>query len=180
MADIEAIRTTYLEDDASSVDWTSISQAYEHLVIRISAKCHRSNAANDDIGLRFNNDSGNNYSYFRMVGSESDETTSRNNSVNLLKVSSITSGAKLAGSENYAGLVVDIFDYTLGVGKNTSVTFMGGITAGPLSYHDSGTRSVFGSGFWDSTAAVNRITLITNSGADWCRGSVFSLYGWND
>ena len=179
MADIEAIRTTYLEDDTSSVEWTSISQTYENLVLRISGKCHRSNAANDDIGLRFNNDSGSNYSYFRMVGSESDETTSRNNSVNLLKVSSITSDAGLAGSENYATLVVDIFDYTNPY-RNTSVTFMGGITAGPLSYHDSGTRSVFGSGFWDSTAAVNRINLITNSGADWCRGSVFSLYGWND
>ena len=179
MADIEAIRMTYLEDDVSEVEWTSISQAYEHLVLRVSAKCQRTNAANDDIGLRFNGDTGTNYSYSRMVGSVSAETTSRNNSVNLLKVSSITSGAMLAGSENYAGLVVDIFDYTA-TAKNTTVTFMGGLTSGPESHHDSATRVVFGSGFWDSTSAVNRINLITNSGADWLRGSVFALYGWND
>ena len=66
MAIIEAIKSVYLEADASSVDWTSIPTTYEHLMIRGTATEEVSAADRSSFGLRFNGDTGDNLSLIHI------------------------------------------------------------------------------------------------------------------
>ena len=177
MAVIEAIQTTYLEADATSVTFdisSSPGNTYEHLQLRIHAKSDRTGATNDDVALNFNGDTNSNYSHYRMMGSDSAETVTASTGVAYIKVSSIQAVANLSGAANYGGVIVDILDYRNG-SKNTTVSGMGSLTVAPIGSN----RATLFSGLWDDVAAVTSIVLAPLSGTNFIRGSEFTLYGLN-
>ena len=72
MAVIEAIQTTYMEADATSVEFTSIPSSYEHLQLRWSVRADRAGTV-DNIYIQFGTgggavDTGGNYSTHAMYG----------------------------------------------------------------------------------------------------------------
>ena len=182
MAVIEAIQTTYLEADATSVTFdisSSPGNTYEHLQLQIHAKSDRTGSTNDDVALNFNGDTGSNYSHHRMMGSGTAETASATAGGAYIKVSSIQAVASLSGATNYGGVIVDILDYRNG-SKNTTVSGRGSLTEAPIGSN----RATFFSGLWVKTggyvsAAVTSIVLEPVTGTNFIRGSEFTLFGLN-
>ena len=175
MAVIEAIATTYLEANATSVTFSSLG-SYKHLQLRISAKSARSvTYTNADIKLNFNGDTTSTYAYHRMTGAATTEDADATSSGSYIKVSSIQSDASLSGAANYGGLIVDILDYADDGNKNTTVMGTSGLTAAPLGKN----RVAFFMGMWNNTDDVTSIALAPANG-DFIRGSEITLYGIND
>ena len=175
MAVIEAIATTYLEANATSVTFSSLG-SYKHLQLRISAKSTRSTTyTNDDIKLNFNGDTGSNYAYHRITGEDTTADADATSSGSYLKVSSVQSDGGLSGAANYGGLIVDILDYADDGNKNSTVMGTSGLTEAPIGKN----RVTFFMGMWNNTDDVTSIALAPANG-DFIRGSEITLYGIND
>lgn len=151
---------------SSSIQFSSIPQTYTHLQLRCLTKTSNSGAPYA-MQIRFNGDSGSNYTYHRLIGSGS-------------AVSSIaTTGATQASLDYmptpaetsvFAGGVVDILDYT-NTNKNKVHRTLGGYDANGSGY------ATFFSGVWLNTAAVTSITVISESGSTLAQYSQIGLYG---
>jgi len=169
MAIIEALETTYLEADAASVTFTSISASYEHLQIRLSAKSDR-NYMSDPIDLTLNTDTtDSNYHATDLYGSN---TSTSAYSYNSRYLGALTGNGNVGGTvveENYSSMVWDFFDYA-NANKNTSWQYsMNTPKIEPVLYSASGS--------WDNTAAITEIKLEVRNGTNFVRGSSFTLYG---
>ena len=175
MAVIEAIATTYLEANASSVTFSSLG-SYEHLQLRISAKSDYTGATSDDIELTFNGDGDPNYAYHRMMGSETTSYTDIATGAAFIKVFSIQSSAAESGAENYGAVIVNILDYKDDGNKNTTVTGTGGINR-IYSALLGGSRAISFGGLWNNDDDVTSIVLAPSGGSNFLRGSSFTLYG---
>ena len=173
MAVIEAIATTYLEADAASVTFSGIPSTYEHLQLRMSLLCDRTATDNWYVYMRFNSDSGANYSQHRMFANGGAGTTGAGNTGETAFW--IPHLQTLGGAAaNYGPYVIDVFDYA-STNKNTTFSCLGGSGA------ESTMAGLF-SGLWDDTAALTTIWLAPDAAASapvWQRGSVFTLYGLN-
>ena len=168
MAVIEAIATTYLEADTSSVTFSSIPSTYEHLQLRMSLHSDRS-ANQDNIGIRFNGDTGANYASHTMRGRGT--TTYAGAYTGLNQMYGWSASAANQPSTDYSVSVVDVLDYANG-NKNATIRLTNAtemLTSSPYLW--------FTSGLWVSTAAVTSMTVVPVSGTNWTRGSEFTLYG---
>lgn len=159
------ISTTLLGADTSTVTFSSIVGTYKHLQIRFAA---RNSAATVDIPiLRFNSDSGANYSWHRL---QADGTSVASAGVSGATFNQV---GFLPGSNSTSGVfgvsIVDILDYA-NTNKNKTVRALDGV-------HGSSTIVEIKSGGWFSTAAVTSITLSISGGTNFVTGSRFSLYG---
>ena len=174
MAVIEAIATTYLEADATSVTFSSISGSYQHLQLRMSLRSGDSGVAGywGNIKIRFNDASA--YTYHNALGgdpfgagSETDQVVTYTGDTYM---NSGFASTDLSEAANYASGILDILDYSDDGNKNTTMLLLAG---------HSGTNSsiTFGSGLWDNTDDVTTVMILCSSGL-W-RGSEFSLYGLN-
>ena len=156
---------------ASSINFNNIpTTTYSNLQLRIFGRTDRSGNTQDTISIRFNSDSGNNYSRHMLFGDGSGGPVSTDSatSANLMVVSRF-SGAT-ATSTRYGSGIVDIFDY-----KNTNkykiIKSLGGI-----DLNGSG-EVYFASGAWMNTNAITSIQVISNTGSNFVQESVFALYG---
>ena len=172
MAVIEAIQTTYLEANASSVTFSSIPQTYEHLQLRYTLTLAAISNTYQRLWLGDGSaDTGTTYSYHVIYAHDS--------SAGVWKGTGESNGIYLGqapGNSNRAWTsptIVDIFDY-VNTNKNTTVqvfNFDGGDSTSTADY------VTFASGLWDSTAAVDTILINNRYGNNFLRGSEFSLYG---
>ena len=176
MAVIEAISTTYLEADASSIGFTSIPGTYKHLQLRTSI--HDAAATNSTyLYLRFNGDTtDSNYTRHWFQGSSGAKAGS--GSAAQTRIGPAPARAESVDNASYSGIVVDIYDYT-NTNKNAVAQYTGG-----FANNNAATPSLFITGgvMWDNTAAVTSITVSDASGlsANLARGTVMTLYGIND
>jgi hypothetical protein len=134
---------------------------YQHLQFRITGRSSRS-ADNDNLTLRFNSDSGTNYSFHRLYGQSS---VVSNAGTNETRISIPGFGANSPAL--FSGQVIDILDPFEGT-KYPTVRALGGVSAILVGLT---------SGSWRSTAAINTITFDTDVAGDILAGSRFSLYG---
>jgi len=169
MAIMEAIATIYLEADAASVTFSSIPATYEHLQLRIASRSSDTGTHSPDASIRFNGDTGANYSYHYMMGDGT--VASANKSTGATSVFYGPTSGSYGASEaiEYANSIVNIVDY-LNTNKNTTLQFTTGVVNGEQEVVR------IGSGLWDDTSAVTQIDLLPTP-YDWSRGSVFTLYG---
>jgi len=180
MAIMEAIKSTYLEADAASVDWTSIPATYEHLLLRATCLEDYSNADRSSFGFRFNGDSGNNYSGVHSItglgsSASGNKSMADGTSKTQIYVDYTIPGGKF-GPVVYGSSDIIIADYA-NANKNTTVNFFGGWGGNGSTQPRSAVA--FGFGMWDDTTAVNQITIVDNpwSVREFLRGSEFTLYG---
>ena len=141
----------------SSVTFTGIPQNYAHLQIR-----GITNAGNNDIRIKFNEDSGNNYSNHYIYTDNGAALVSGAQS----SVGYIASFYSTGTTNIFGPGIFDILDYSSTI-KNK--TFRG--TTG-----SDETLFVYRSGAWYSTAAITSITIYPASGSISANSS-FSLYG---
>jgi len=155
---------------AASVTFSGIPQTgYTDLIIKTSGRCTQNYG---DMLIRFNSDSGANYSMRQFRGDGSN-------------VSSSSSSAQTIG---YAGLSIARSSYTANTFGNSEIYIPNAFGSSAKSYsvdalnQNNGTAAdaMLVAGRWSGTAAINSITLSTDVGyGDFTQYSTFYLYGIN-
>jgi hypothetical protein len=163
----DALATVTLSATASTVTFAGIPTGYQHLQIRSIAR--QETGGLNQTYLRFNGDTGNNYSSHTLVGDGSTASTAGTGGANQ---PFFTIGVK-SGSAQTSGIfgasVTDILDYAK-TNKNKTARSLAGVDANGSGY------AWFASGAWYNTSAVTTITLNTETG-NFAIGSTFALYG---
>jgi hypothetical protein len=149
-----SIATITLTSSDSEVVFSSIPATYRDLILVISGKT----TADTVWGLRFNSDSGSNYSFVRMYGTGS-STVSDSNSAN--NSAYIETGL----SSDQSHWVMQLMDYSA---TDKHKTY--------LSRNSQSIVSAY-AGRWANTSAVTSISTYLESATTWAAGTTFSLYG---
>jgi hypothetical protein len=168
--DFESIATvTVGSGGAANVTFSSIPSTYQHLQIRMIA---RSTASGSSAGatslLRFNSDTGSNYSQHYLYGQGSSASAAGVASQTAIQAGLFPQTSATASA--FGGVVIDILDYT-STSKNTTVRTLEG-----SDLNGSGGVAIR-SGAWFSTAAVTDIVLIDHTGNNFAQYSTAALYG---
>lgn len=165
LGDFESIATTVVDATADlTVTFSSIPSIYKHLQIRAIAL---SNSDSVPVLMRFNSDSGSNYSWHTLNGQGSVAGSGAGTSASSV-ILTLNANRGLNASNPW-GYVIDILDYT-DTNKYTTVRALHG-----ADYNGSGEINLT-SGNWRNTAAVSTITLsMASSGFN--QYSHFALYG---
>jgi len=167
----EAIATvTVGSGGASSIDFTSIPATYTDLFLHVSARSNRA-AQLDYWNLRFNNNSGTNYSarWLKAYG------------VNVLESSSNSGADKMfigwvngntATSNTFASTSIYIPNYAGSANKSVSSD---GATENNASGNNDFELGII-AGLWSSSSAINQVTLLPAVGT-LLQYSTATLYG---
>lgn len=155
---------------AATLDFTSIPGTYNHLVLLFNGKGD-TGGGEVSVFLRFNNDTGSNYDGQWIQGQGSSPLSGAvSANGDGVFIGNITDGGGLSGR---AGAIrVEIVDYA-----NTN---WGKIALSRYGYHNNGgfsnlrTGETYGN--WNSTSAINRVTVRPASG-NFQAGTKASLYG---
>lgn len=170
--DYELIESVFVASTTASVTFNNLSQYandYKHLQIRATGRSSRADV-DSYAYIRFNNDSGSNYSSHRLRGSGTG--VSSENFTSAYPTGIIDSGLLVGnnGTTNAFGVsILDILD-AYNTNKNTTTKSLSGMTISGYN------RIVLGSGSWRNTAALTSIS-ITDVFSSILAGSRFSLYG---
>lgn len=162
------IEEQILASTTTTVTFSSIPSTYKHLQIRVLSRSNRSDT-DDNIILRFNSDSGSNYSWHRLGMTTSAGLTAQG-SANFNGFYTRNS-ASTNTANSYGANIIDILDYSATT-KYTTARALDGQT---------GTYGAVGiaSGAWLNTAAITSISMTVQYGTGFLSGSRFSLYGSN-
>lgn len=154
----------------SSISFSSISATYTHLQLRYIARDTTANADVTGVVLRFNSDSGANYTRHYLLGDGASVYSGAGTSRTSIGGGLVLSGGSLASV--FAVAVIDILDYA-NTNKYKTYRVISGVDANgttPVGYVD------FESALWLSTSAINSITITVPSG-NYAQYSQFALYG---
>jgi len=157
---------------SSTITFSSIPSTYKHLQIRAIDRNSRSlNGMGGSIRIKFNSDatSGNYYGH-RMLG----EPTSVYASAYTGNSDGALIGESMSNSATggiFSANIIDILDYA-NTNKYKTVRTLGGGNTNTTS----GDGVFLYSGLWQSTSAINTITLTVNP-YNWVENSSFALYG---
>ena len=156
----EPIATTTLGSATNSVTFSSISGSYTDLVIVAQV----TTAAATNMRIRFNGDTGSNYSVTILTGNGTTASSTReSNTQALLDWNAYPNG----GSSSISQYNISIQNYA------NSTTYKNFISR--ASNAGTGVDAVIG--LWRSTSAINQIQIRTSSGGNISVGSTFTLYG---
>lgn len=150
----EPIATTTVGTATDTVTFSSISGSYTDLIIVFNGTA----AASTTAGLRFNSDTGSNYSHTYILGDGSTAFSSRGSNTTFMNqfYPNTTIGTVIFNIQNYSNTTT--YKTVLTRVSNT------GNYAGALV------------GLWRSTSAITSVTLFGN-GTNFATGSTFTLYG---
>lgn len=153
---------------AASIDFTSIASTWTDLVLKVSARSNQA-SGNDFIKLRFNSDSGSNYTYRRLYGTGS--ATGSDNSGGL-STSTVTAYMSIAGdtANTFGNGELYIPNYAGGNYKSISVD-------GVAENNASTEYSSLVASLWNSNSAITSINLTPNNGTLFVQYSTAYLYG---
>jgi hypothetical protein len=150
---------------AITFDVSSLASTYKHLQLRMTSKTVTGGGGTTLMQIRFNGDSGTNYSYARLWGSGGGITSAAAGSLN----NGFAGYNFQSSNAGPAANICDILD-PFSTTKNTTGRFLGG---GADSSNFIGLYSFA----WFNTNAVTSIVLNDQDGANFATGSRFSLYG---
>jgi len=169
----DLLTTQILPGNSSTVTFNNLNTYaanYQHLQIRISARSSRP-ATNGNYYLRFNGDTGSNYSTYYMRGTGTDTESAaiqQSDGPGLYVYQGVTAATHNSGT--FAAGVIDIND-PFETTKFTTCKIMTGYAGSAID------RILLESGLWAATAAVDSITFEEFFGYSFVTGSRFSLYG---
>jgi hypothetical protein len=158
--------TTVGSGGTATITFSSIPATYTHLQIRGICKTDRADD-NDLVKMRFNSDTGSNYSQHYLLGSGSAASTGGSASASSIMT---ISGAGNNVANAFGVGVIDILDYK-DTNKYKSVRTLGGYET-----NSTGFVSLY-TGAWFSTSAITSIQLSPNIGSNFNQYSQFALYG---
>jgi hypothetical protein len=164
----ESIATTLLSSNTSNVTFSTISGTYKHLQLRFQCRSTTSGTGQDGIRIRFNGDSGTNYSWHYLGGDGITAYTGQGQSQTYVYAGVAVNNGFSAN--RFGTTICDIFDYTNTNKHKTTRSLTGGDNNG------NGETYVFGSN-WRNTNAITDIELRVISGSNFMTNSSFALYG---
>ena len=150
-----ALDTQTVTSAVSSVTFSSISQAYTDLVIVANPKDTSSGPT--AMTLRFNSDSGSNYSSTRILGDGTSASSARTTNAAQMELGNLQ-------SSNFFSNTFQIQNYS------NSTTYKTALGRTSLDGYVSAYV-----GLWRSTAAITSVTILAST--TWVVGSTFTLYG---
>lgn len=165
----ESIATTTVgAGGSSSVSFSSIPSTYKHLQIRAIARNNWTINARNEMLMQFNSDTAANYSYHALEGDGSSTSVYGGGGASSLATGTLAGDQLTAGI--YSALVIDILDYqnTNKYKTTRALTGVDGNGSGWLWLR---------SGNWQSTSAINTITLFPANSQTFKQYSSFALYG---
>lgn len=156
----EPIASTTLGSAAASVTLSSLPSTYTDLVVVLWGKGNDTNARSH--AIRFNSDTGSNYSVTLLDGNGSTASSSRASSQVLAFV-----GAMSRSTDSPSPTIVHVMSYA-----NTNVykTVLSASAVSELNVR----RYV---NLWRSTSAIDSITWLRNDGTNIAAGSQIAVYG---
>jgi hypothetical protein len=162
----ELISTTLITTNTASVsfDTTGLGSTYKHLQIRMTSRSSAS--SNSQSGIRFNSDSGSNYSEHQLVAGGSSVTSYGGASVNFAPLGQDPQSGNTANL--FGGRIIDILD-PFSTTKNKTIRSFSGHSG------SSSAVGIFSSG-WFSTSAVTNLEVFMSNG-NFVQYSRLSLYG---
>ena len=153
----EPIATTTLGSNQATIEFTSITGTYTDLVLVFNG----TNATGADaLGLRFNSDTGSNYSNTRMRGDGSSASSNRDSNQSAINIG-------FSNSTSPSPNIISINNYSNTTKNKTAIGRSG----------NAANETKVAVGLWRSTSAITTITLINLSGYNFASGSVATLYG---
>jgi len=157
---LTAISTITLQTSSSAITFSGIPNIYRDLVLVFQGTTTPANGAGF---VRFNSDSGNNYSNIIMAGNAS--TPYSGLRTNISAIDFAQDFAVEAGFNNAS--VIQVLDYSATDKHKTVITRT-----------NIGANNVPGAmiGRWANTAAINTVTFTLNQNA-YATGATFSIYG---
>ena len=161
-----------LAGDTATFDIANIPQTWTHLEI-IAMLQSTESAVQSDVWVRFNGDSGTNYQcvYEYAVPGTQGRTPASDNVADTKMAVGLTSAANSGSADNFGLFKITIPFYTAtGFRKalRAEAAFTREASNDPALTH--------GTGIWENTAAVTRITILPAAG-NWKAGSKLMLYG---
>jgi len=156
-----ALQTQTLSSVAASVTFSSISQAYTDL--RIVAQAGNASGISA-VGVRYNSDSGSNYSWTRLYGDGSSVTSNRN--------SDTAAYFGIIGTAIGQTFTVDIMNYSNTTTYKTAIS-RSSDAANYVATYVNLWRGSTGS----ATQAITSLTFLNSNGGNFLSGSTFTLYG---
>jgi hypothetical protein len=155
----EAIFTETLASAQASVTFSSIPSTYTDLVL-VSNLYGSGGSAN--ILVRFNSDTGTNYSNTMLTGNGTSAASSRNTSTDSIFM--INSGSSLNGA--WGTFIMNLNNYSNATTNKTAL----------VRFSAAGNEVTANVGLWRNTSAITAIEIRTSSN-NYLAGSTFSLYG---
>jgi len=151
----------------SSVTFNNIPQGYTDLVIVSYINSARGTNL-DSFAVRFNGDTGNNYSYTLLQGNTSSGvSSSRQTSQSNIFVGNF---AASSASNNFSTNTLNVQDYSNSTKFKNTLSRGGAITSAVTDVE-------MVSGLWANTAPITSITLRSETGSNFNAGSTFTIYG---
>jgi len=157
----DPIATNTLASPATTLTFSSIPSTYTDLVI----VCNLGQTGPANVGLRYNGDSGSNYSstVFYAVGTAAPAS---GNYTDMTHGYGLNAAGQLPNTITASG-IIQIFSYSSTVAKKTSLS----------KYANTGLAEITSfCSTWRSTAVINSIELFSYS-SSYLAGSSFTLYG---
>lgn len=165
---MESIATvTVGSGGTSSIEFASLPSGFQHLQIRAIGRTTTTNSLGSYFNVRFNSDSGSNYSYHHLLGDGSGVSASGLTSQGAAYAVRLTTGTQTTSV--FGCSLIDILDYA-STSKNKTMRVLGG-------WDSNGSGVVYvQSAAWLSTGAITSLTLTPDAG-NFSQYSQFALYG---
>jgi hypothetical protein len=169
-ASMDALATVVVPaGGVSSITFAGLptSGQYAHLQLRLIARGGSGSSNSSYMNLNFNNDSSSSYAAHQLFGDGSSAAANAFTTQSTIYTNRIAGGSTT--STTFGAVVLDILDYA-STTKFKTIKTLGG-------YDDNGSgRISFSSGLYQSTNALNQITLTPEAG-NFPQYSQFTLYG---
>jgi hypothetical protein len=154
------IATTTLGSNQTSYTFSSIPSTYTDLVLVVVGKMV---SGAYDTALRFNGDTGTNYSRTVLTGDGSVAASGRSTSTNVMYIDA--NGVK--DTTFNSNDIIHIMNYANTTTYKTAISRSNNAATGVDA-------SV---GLWRNTAAITSVEVLAFSSGTWATGSTFTLYG---
>lgn len=168
----QAINTvTVGSGGAASISFSSIPSTYTDLHLLVSAR-NEGNAGG--FFLRFNSDSGNNYSYLRITSDALGQATFDSN-LNVAQIFNNQDPSTFT-ADSFSNNSIYIHNYARTTyAKSMDIDGVVSINAGNYGSNFGGI--MMNAAYWDNTSAITTITLTTETGTDFAQYTKATLYG---
>ena len=156
----------------SEVNFTSIPATYTHLQIRAIGRMTNAGSSTNSISMRFNSDTGSNYSDHRILAENASMYSQ--NSVSLTYLSQVAQWPLASSTASaFGAVIIDILDYA-NTNKKKTLRSLNGSQGNNTSVADI----ALASGLWNSTSAITSISITgTAYSGGFAEYSTFALYG---
>ena len=161
----------------TSITFSNIPQTYTHLQIRGIAQDNRATYNTSSLMMRFNGDSGSNYSdhYFQASWTAGAGTAQAGADATNTGMSWIAQITSTLATNTFGSFVIDVLDYA----NTNKFKVARSLTGADANAEVAGFRPVprFASGYWRNSNAITSITFTPEFGTTISQNSHFSLYG---